>query len=268
MASKIDNLVRRQVKIFDDVLKLSAADLDFLANGRPEEAPSSRDENQARRLLRGLVRMGNLITGASVISTDELSGKPSLIPALPGFFAISVKPNPDGSFDREEVQKEPVVAWSVLNDFAVPITVSAALTERWAVLTPEGFVITDPITNLFGEAPLKLRDWIKSEIEWLQDQGLLYEYPRAHSQVFEYNGPVAKALGSLMHGRPYWLGTVEQLFLELTEFRRDKHSELPSDPGAMMGILKALEPKLADAALTIHTVDDGRVCISRFEVEE
>ena len=58
------------------------------------------------------------------------------------------------------------------------------VTDRWAVLTPEGVVISDEYSNLFGEVPLSLKDWIKSEIEWLEsdsyresESDLEHEYP-------------------------------------------------------------------------------------------
>ena len=78
----------------------------------------------------------------------------------------------DGSYDPEHVLREPVVAWRINGgDYAEPVRVGNPVTDRWAVLTPEGLVIGDEYSNLLGEAPLSLKDWIKSEIEWLKSDG-------------------------------------------------------------------------------------------------
>ena len=78
-------------------------------------------------------------------------------------------PLSDGRYDREHVLREPVVAWKIDSaNYTVPVIPGLSVTDRWAVLTPEGYVFTDGYTNAFGEAPLALKDWIKSEIEWLE----------------------------------------------------------------------------------------------------
>ena len=102
------------------------------------------------------------------------TAKPGVVAALPGFFVISVMPLFDGSYDPEHVLREPVVAWRIDGgDYAEPVRVGNPVTDRWAVLTPEGLVVGDEYSNLLGEAPLSLKDWIKSEIEWLEsDEGL------------------------------------------------------------------------------------------------
>ena len=65
--------------------------------------------------------------------------------------------------------KEPVVAWRIDSaNYTVPVIPGLSVSDRWAVLTPEGHVFTDQYTDLFGEASLTLKDWIKSEIEWLE----------------------------------------------------------------------------------------------------
>ena len=114
---------------------------------------------------------------------------------MPGFFVINLMPLSDGSYDREHVMRKPVVAWRIdSGDYAVPVIPGLTVTDRWAVLTPEGYVFTDEYTNVFVEAPLALKDWIKSEIEWLEvpsEDGLAFEYPTASEKVFEYGGPLS-----------------------------------------------------------------------------
>ena len=82
--------------------------------------------------------------------------------------------------------KTPVVAWKIdRGGYAEPIVPGMPVTDRWAVLTPQGYVITDQYTNLFGDDPLQLKDWIKSEIEWLEDLsgGPVREFPTAFNRM-------------------------------------------------------------------------------------
>ena len=116
----------------------------------------------------------------------QSNDKSGIIPALPGFFVIDLMPLPDGGFDREHVMKTPVVAWRVDGgNFAAPVIPGVPVTDRWAVLTPDGTVMTDEFTNLFGDRPVALKDWMESEIEWSESQ------PDAPELVFS---PVCKTL--------------------------------------------------------------------------
>ena len=141
--------------------------------------------------------------------------KPGIVQALPGFFVINLMPLSDGSYDREHVLREPVVAWRIdSGDYTVPVIPGLSVTDRWAVLTPEGYVFTDEYTNAFGEAPLALKDWIKSEIEWLESPSgdvLAFAYPTVCEHVFEYGGPLARAFGLMMAGRRDWTGTARRV---------------------------------------------------------
>ena len=153
----------------------------------------------------------------------------------------------------------------------MPVIPGLPVTDRWAVLTPEGYVFTDEYTNVFGEAPLALKDWIKSEIEWLEGPSgdvLAFEYPTACEHVFEYGGPLAKAFGLMMAGRRDWTGTLEELHETLSKFHDGSFAEMagwPEDPQAFAAALKELEPKLAGADLFIGRSDDGRLLIYRRE---
>ena len=96
---------------------------------------------------------------------------PGIVTSPPGFFVIDLLPLPEGGFDREQVMKTPVVAWEIDGGgYARPVIPGAPMTDRWAVLTPTGVVITDEFTSLGYEAPVALKDWIKSEIEWVEDR--------------------------------------------------------------------------------------------------
>ncbi|RWD31340.1 MAG: hypothetical protein EOS22_04785 [Mesorhizobium sp.] len=215
-----------------------------------------KDTDQAARVLRSLARAG-------VIPPDN----PVIVPAAPGCSVISLMPLSDGSFDRERVLKEPVVAWRVhASRYAEPIIPGLPVTDRWAVLTPEGFVMTDEYTNLIGDAAVSLKDWIHFEIEWLESEngGRLVEFPTACRWVFEYSGPLAKALGNMMAGRREWVGTSHEMLETLSKFRGDApDSTWPSGPTALMTALKALETKLAIADLFVIELEDGRLLVNR-----
>ncbi len=129
-------------------------------------------------------------------------------------------------------------------------------------------MFTDQYTDLFGEASLTLKDWIKSEIEWLEapsEDVLAFAYPTS-ADVFEYGGPLAKAVGLMMAGRRDWTGTLEELHETLSKFHDGTFAEMagwPEDPQAFAAALKELERKLAGADLLIGRRDDGRLLIYR-----
>ena len=115
---------------------------------------------------------------------------------------------------------------------------------------------------------MSLKDWIKSEIEWLEgcNGGPVVEFPTVVNRVFEYSGPVANALGLMMAGRPDWTGTLEELYVTLSKVQDGTlatRKDWPADPLAMAAAVKALEPKLADADLFFGQTDDGRLLIHR-----
>ena len=123
----------------------------------------------------------------------------TIIPALPDFFVIDLLPLSDGSYHRERVRRTPVVGWQVENgNYVKPLIPSLPVTDRWTVLTPEGFVMPDEYTSVFAGAPLSLKNWIKSEIEYIEGPSglvLACEFPPECEHVFEYGGPLAKPLG-------------------------------------------------------------------------
>ena len=194
----------------------------------------------------------------------------TILPALPDFFVIDLLPLSDGSYHRERVRRTPVVGWQVENgNYVKPLIPSLPVTDRWAVLTPEGFVMPDEYTSMFAGAPLSLKNWIKSEIEYIEGPSglvLACEYPPECEHVFEYGGPLAKAFGLLMARRREWTGTPKQLHKALSKFRDGIFVEMagwPKGLKAFAAALKKLEPKLADADLFLRQSDDGRLVIYR-----
>ncbi|MER9450154.1 hypothetical protein [Mesorhizobium sp. M0254] len=259
-----NDLVRRQAAILIEIEHLNDAELKSLGE-EPFDTPSS-EEAKAQRLLVGLIRTGIVGRDARIVKSPWSPDKRTVVPAVPGLFTISLMPLSDGSFDRDRVLKEPVIAWTIDGgNYAEPIRPGLSVTDRWAVLTPEGFVVTDEYTNLFGEAPLALKDWIKSEIEWLESEagGPVTEFPTVCRRVFEYGGPLAKALGLMMAGRHDWIGTVEEMFETLAKFRDGVSEGWPAGPGALAAALTELNPKLADADLFFAPVNDGRLFVTR-----
>ena len=128
--------------------------------------------------------------------------------------------------------------------------------------------MTDEISNLFGEAPFTLKDWIKSEIKWIEycNGGTVVEFPRICENVFQYSGPVAEALGWMMADRRDWSGTLEELYETLSKFQDGKYAAKEGWPvhlPAFAAALKQLEPKLADADLLFGKSDNGRLIIHR-----
>ena len=68
--------------------------------------------------------------------------------------------------------KTPVVAWEIdSGGEAKPVIPGPPMGDRWAVLTPTGLVIVDEWTRLDYGPQITLKDWIKSEIEWVEDLG-------------------------------------------------------------------------------------------------
>ena len=262
MATRLDDLIQRQDSILVELDNLHEEELNSLANSAACEG------DKARKLLRGLARSGNVGKAASVTSV-RLTDTLTILPALPDFFVIDLLPLSDGSYHRERVGRTPVVGWQVENgNYVKPLIPSLPVTDRWAVLTPEGFVMTDQYTNVFAEAPLALKDWIKSEIEWLEycNGGPVVEFPTVCNRVFDYSGPVANALGLMMAGRRDWTGTPKQLHKALSKFCDGIFVEMagwPKGRKAFAAALKKLEPKLADADLFLRQSDDGRLVIYR-----
>ena len=267
MSVAIEDLVQRQASILAELDNLIGQDLEHLANSPLPDGAASDREMKARKLVRALARRE--IVGKVPLATGVPATKPTIIPAPPGFFVVYLMPLSDGSFDRERVLREPVVGWQVeAGGYVEPLIIGMPVTDRWAVLTPEGFVMTDSFTNTFGEAPLSLKDWIKSEIEWLEgcNGGPVVEFPTVVNRVFEYSGPVANALGLMMAGRRDWTGTLEELYVTLSKVQDGTlatRKDWPADPLALAAAVKALEPKLADADLFFGQTDNGRLLIHR-----
>jgi hypothetical protein len=90
--------------------------------------------------------------------------------------------------------------------------------DRWAVLTPVEFVMTDEYSNLLGQPPLALKDWIKSEIEWLEAE--TSDFRTASQEAFANSGPLPRAIWFMMaRRRRDWAGTPEEMLVALSRFR-------------------------------------------------
>ncbi len=162
MRTNVDDLVQSQACILAGLDDLIGQDFERLANSPLPKGETSNREVNASKLLRALARRE--IGGKASVTGHLATTKPTIIPALPGFFVVGLMPLSDGSFDKERVLREPVVGWQVKDGgYVEPLIVGMPVTDRWAVLTPEGSVMTDEYTNTFGEAPLSLKDWIKSQ---------------------------------------------------------------------------------------------------------
>lgn len=164
MTSKIPDLIKRQAAILAEVDRLDKAELNLVAN----LALASEPPSKARNLLRGLVRSQNV--GRYGIGIQADVAPPVTVPALPGFFLIELMPLPHGGYHTELVLKTPVIAWKVdASNHSHPVIPGLPVCERWAVLMPNGLVARDEFTDLFGDYPMALKDWIRSEIDWLED---------------------------------------------------------------------------------------------------
>ena len=141
MAANIDDLVQRQASILAEIDRLNGQELEFLAQSALPEGAGSSGNDKARKLLRGLVRSRKVGSGHSEFKRGRIN-KPGVVQALPGFFVINLMPLSDGSYDREHVLREPVVAWRIDSaNYAEPVIPGLPVTDRWAVLTPEGLCV-------------------------------------------------------------------------------------------------------------------------------
>src|SRR5262245_28151733 len=132
MASRIDDLVQRQAAILVEIAAMDDFELTSLANPSPLGSAVSEAHTNARKLLRGVARRPVLEKAS--FSSAALTNTQTIIPAQPGFFVINVMPLSDGSFDREHVLQEPVVAWQVeCGNYVRPLIIGMQTGDRWAV---------------------------------------------------------------------------------------------------------------------------------------
>lgn len=198
------------------------------------------------------------------------TGEEGIIPALPGFFLIDLMPLPSGGFDRKRILKTPVIAWKVARSgYSVPVIPGLPIADRWAVLTPDGFVIADEYTSLSGLYPLELNNWIKSEIAWVEDRrNAAYDFWTPSQKLIEYSGPLARAVWRMMNTRRNWAGRPEEMLEIISEFREDEYDNtLPAEPAALLAGLAELQSIFADAGLWVNRSDDGRLIVSRLADE-
>ena len=245
---------------------ICGGELESFANSPLPEDAASSEIKKARKLLRGLLRTWNVGSGDLKIKIKR-TDNPGIVTSPPGLFVVDLLPLLGGGFDREQVMKIPVVAWEFdSGGDAKPVIPGAPVIDRWAVLTPSGFVISDYCTGLGYEAtPVALKDWIKNEVEWVEDpRSEPYDFWTASQKAFEYSGPLPRAIWFMMAGRRDWAGTPEEMLEALSKFR--DHTDTtgwPLGTAAFAAALKELEPILAAAGLLIARTDDGRLLIDR-----
>ena len=270
MFTSVDDLVQRQASILAEIDSLDLEEHNALANLPLPEDAVSKEVKKASRLLRGLLRTRNVGSSDHKTTTYGPNSIPGIIPALPGLFVIDLLPLPDGGFDSEQVMKTPVLAWQIDGwGYAKPVTPGMPLGDRWAVLIPTGFVIADEFTTLGDKPQFTLKEWIKSEFEWLGDsEAATWDCWTASEKAFEHSGPLPRAIWFMMAGHRDWSGTLEEMFEKLSRFR-DKTGATgwPSRPVALAAVLKKLEPILAGVGLHLAHTDDGRVLVSRHSGE-
>lgn len=120
-----------------------------------------------------------------------------IVPSPPDLFVIDLLPLPDCGFDRKQVMTTPVVAWEIDGrGEAKPVIPGLPMGDRWSVLTPAGFVITNKFTSLGYRAPIKLRDLDKIPDRmgggpYERDNRLL----NGISKSFEYSRPFLGLFG-------------------------------------------------------------------------
>ena len=155
MVSKIiADLVRRQAAILSEIDRLDETELNSLAN-----LAVGRDRVSSERAARACI----------TIETD-ITERPVTVPALPGFFLLDLIRLPDGGFHPDRVLKTPVIARRIdASSYPEPVIPGPQVFHQWAVLMPDGTVVCDDTSNLFGEFPVPLKEWVRAQIDFLQD---------------------------------------------------------------------------------------------------
>ena len=219
--TNLDDLVRRQAAILAEIDGLDNGELESFANSPlPEDAVSS-EIKKARKLLRGLLRTWNVGSDDLKI-TRRGTDNPGIVASPPGFFVIDLLPLPEGGFDPKRAMKTPVVAWEIdSGGYATPVIPCSPMTDRWAVLTPTGFVIIDEYTGLGYKAPIALKDWIKIRDRMgRRSWNATSDFWTASEIAFEYSGPLPRAIWFMMAGRRDWAGTPEEMLEALSRVSR------------------------------------------------
>jgi len=268
MKSRLDDLVRRQAAILAEIRNLDSAELECFAN-----LPNSElgGDTKASRLLRGLIRSQKFSPRTDLMIHSDKIREGETVPAVPGLFVINLMPLSGGGFDRKRVLKTPVIAWKVdSSGYATPIIPGLSVTDDWAVLTPDGFVIADEYASLSDIYPVELKDWINVEIEWAEEHGdPAYLFSTPSQELLVYRGPLARAVWQMMVTRRNWTGTPEEMLEIISVCCDDAYlTNLPTEPAAMLAGLAELQVVFADAGVFINRSDDGRLIVSRVADEE
>ena len=162
--------------------------------------------------------------------------------------------------------REPVVAWRIESDhYTKPIIPGLAVTDRWAVVTPDGYVITDEYTAVGHKFPLTVAAWVKSEIEWVNDPGNDWDFWTASQTMFSTRGPVPRALWLMTRDPRIWSGTARELLKALLPFRDTFEPDWPRGPAALLSTLKSLSADMAAVGLYIDFTNAWQLSIRRSE---
>jgi hypothetical protein len=233
----------------------------------PEDAVSS-EIKKARKLLRGLVRTWNVGSGDLKITWPG-TDNPGTVASPPGFFVIDLRPLPEGGFDRGQVMQTPVVAWEIdSGGEAKPVIPGPPMGDRWAVLTPTGLVVVDEWARLDCGLQITLKDWIKSEIEWVESAATS-DFWTASQRAFEFSGPLPRAIWFMMAGRRDWKGAPEEMLEALSKFRDHSYAtDWPSGSASLAEALEELQLVLASVGLLAARIDDGRLLITRLSDDD
>lgn len=275
----VNSLVQRLATLLAEIEDLGRSargrtELELLASTHLVRVSFTHEE-RARRLLRGLVRSKNVAQSADLRIITKSSAQWQILPVLPGYFVINLSPVPAGGFHMDRVIKAPVIAWKISDGYAEPIIPGMGIGDRWAVLDPAGLVSMDPESCLFGEWPVPLKSWIRGEIEWFESCMPDSSSPATPSssispRLFNFSGPVPRALWFMMSARREWWGTSEELLEALTRFRDDRFvTGWPSSPTDLLQALEGLSTILAFVGLSVAlTEHNDRLHISRLTSED
>ena len=201
----------------------------------------------------------------SVVTIDTRVNS-TIVPAEPGRFVLELLPLPGGGFDAVRFLRTRVIAWRIdRGAWTHPIVSGAAVSDRWTVLRPDGFVIPDNLTAAGYDHPPRVQDWMKDEICWMEDDvNSTPDFATPWEAIFRWGGPISKAILTMMAWRTDdFIGSPEEFLKRLSAYR-GRRDELPSNPFVLAATAIAQsEAVLADVGIVVERIDDGRIRVGR-----
>lgn len=190
-----------------------------------------------------------------------------IVPAHPGDYVIDLVPLPGGGFDNQKIMREPVLAWRVYpSGYSEPVIPGNPVSGRWAVLTIDGYVITDELTAVgLGNTPLTLQAWVKAEIAWVTpDANDSLDFLTPSQNLFCTRGPVPNAIWQMMQPICVWSGTFKELLEALLPFK-DNHAD-PDWPDDVADFrLKLMSTDMAAVGIRFELIGENQVHLQRSE---